>query len=104
LFAASASGRADVYDAATGQSLGSWEGHSGPVRALAIQPDSKLLASGGENRTIRLGEVATGKELACWKAHDLDVTALASGGGDGLVKFWDLPFIQSELKTLGLAW
>jgi WD40 repeat protein/tRNA A-37 threonylcarbamoyl transferase component Bud32 len=113
LFAASASGRVDVYDVATGQNLGSWEGHSGPVRALAIQPDGKLLASGGEDRTIRLWEVATGKELACWEAHDLDVAALtfspdsrtlASGGSDGLVKLWDLPFIQSELKALGLAW
>jgi WD40 repeat protein len=113
LYAASASGHVDVYEVATGQHLGSWEGHNGRVLALALHPDGNLLASGGEDRTIRLWQTATGKELARWEAHDDGVSALAfnpdgrrlaSGGGDGAVKLWDLPFIQRHLKALGLDW
>jgi serine/threonine protein kinase/WD40 repeat protein len=113
LYAASSGGGVDVYDAVTGQHVGFWDSHHGRVLALALHPDGHLLASGGDDRTIRLSDTASGKELGRWHAHEEAVTALAfssdgqtlaSSGGDGRTVLWNLPFIQQELKTLGLGW
>lgn len=88
-------------------------GHEGTVLAVAVGPDSRLLVSGGEDRTIRLWEIPTGRALASWEAHEGAVTALAflpdgrtlvSGSGDGTLKLWDLPLIRRELQTTGLDW
>jgi WD40 repeat protein len=88
-------------------------GHEGTVRAVAVSPDSRILASGGEDRLIRLWELPTGRSLASWDAHEADVTALAfrpdgrtliSGSADGILKLWDLRSIRRELAELGLDW
>jgi serine/threonine protein kinase/WD40 repeat protein len=88
-------------------------GHEGTVRAVAVSPDSRILASGGEDRLIRLWELPTGRSLASWEAHEADVTAMAfrpdgrtliSGSADGILKLWDLRSIRRELAELGLDW
>jgi WD40 repeat protein len=102
-----------VHDVETGRKHGVWNGHQSRALALAISPDGRLLASGGDDRTIRLWEVPTGRELARWEAHQLGVTALAfshdgrmlvSSGADSVLKLWDMPFIRRELASLGLDW
>ena len=71
------------------------------------------MASGGEDRRIRLWDLGTGRELARWEGHEAEVTALAfspdgallvSGARDGTVRVWDLPWIRGELGKLGLDW
>jgi WD40 repeat protein len=88
-------------------------GHTGVVLSLAITPNGQILASGGQDQTVRLWEVPNGRELARWQAHAGGVTALAfdphgetlaSAGADGTLRLWNIPFIRSELAALDLAW
>ena len=41
-----------IWDADAGQLLHALTGHSGSIRALAISPDGRRLASGSEDRTV----------------------------------------------------
>src|SRR5262245_9065361 len=75
-------------------------GHRGMVWALAFSPDSKLLASGANDRTVRCWSTLTGEEVLVLTGHtqtiakrgvcfSLDGRRLASIGLDGRVIVWD---------------
>jgi len=102
-------GHVYVVDSQTGTDQGKLETPGG-VTALAVSPDGKILASGGDDQTIHLWSLPERTELASWKAHDSrvlvltfspDNRSLVSGSADGTIRIWDVPFIKAGLAKLG---
>ena len=71
--------------------------HKHRVTSVTFSPDSKTLASGGYDKTLRLWEVATGKELLSpieqesevySLAYSPDGALLALGARDGTLRLW----------------
>jgi len=82
--------------------------HRGWVASVAFSPDGRLLASGGEDQTMRLWDPATGECLRTLNGHDGSVNwvafspdgrLLATASGDRTVRLWD-PATGECLRTL----
>ncbi|MGC0415557.1 TIR domain-containing protein [Embleya sp. AB8] len=75
-------------------------GHTGRLWTAAAHPTRHLLATAGDDRTIRLWNPLTGEETALLTGHtgailtlafSPDGTLLAGGAEDGTVRLWTLP-------------
>jgi WD40 repeat protein len=72
--------------------------HVGVVRSVAYSPKGKFLASGGDDRTVRIWDSETGKAVATLRGHKATVNSVAfspdgmlvaGGGDDRTVRIWD---------------
>jgi hypothetical protein len=84
------------------------ETHSRSVWSVSFSPDGKTLASGSEDKTIKLWDVTTGKEIHTLQGHSSSVWSvsfspdgktLASGSDDKTIKLWDVT-TGKEIHTL----
>jgi len=75
-----------------------FSGHEGYVNSVSISADGKRLASGSDDKTVRLWDTETGKEIQRFVGHEelvssvslsADGKRLASGSGDKTVRLWD---------------
>lgn len=89
-----------IWDARTGQLSQTLEGHLAGISTIAWSPDSRMIASGADDKIIRLWDIATGKSLPNpLVGHHNYVYSLAfspkgnmivSGSYDEAVFLWDV--------------
>lgn len=93
-----------LWDGATGQRRRRWQPHTGPVRAIAVNPVTGHFASGSADQTVKLWDGATGHclrtlrgytdfvlAIACppLPARDLAEPIVASGGSNHRIHIWE---------------
>jgi WD40 repeat protein len=89
----------DVKSFPGGETLATLTGHTEPVQSLSVSPDSRTLASGSADKTVRLWSLDDGRHLATFQGHTDGVTGvqispdgemLYSGSLDGSVRVWSV--------------
>ena len=76
------------------------------IRSVCFSPDGKFLATGAEDKLIRIWDLATRRIVMTLQGHEQDIYSLdyfpsgdklVSGSGDRTVRIWDLRTGQCSL-------
>jgi WD40 repeat protein/serine/threonine protein kinase len=100
-----------LWDISTRQRIGTLEGWA-YVNCAVFLPEGKVLATTGNDGTLRFWDVDTEKELANINAHtgpilsmalSPDGAILATGGADSTIRLWDTSTQQETARLRGHA-
>ena len=90
-----------LWDIHSGENLGQFLGHDGPVLSVTASPGGEYLASGGMDGMVRVWKTDGARSVfrrfvrhvgPVWSlAFSEDSRRLYSAGGDGVVRVWDIP-------------
>ena len=89
------------------------DGHTGPVEAVALSADGRIVVSGSENGTLRTWSLKTGECLKVLEGHTGTVGAVAlsadgriavSGSRDKTLRVWDLAANECLKILEGNTW
>jgi WD40 repeat protein len=107
IVSASDDGTVKVTSVVSGEVVLELQGHSGPVKSVAVSKDGKRLVSGGDDKTVRVWDALTGKDLRVLSGHNDPVLSVcfspcgtkivscgglvkAYGGNDDFsIRIWD---------------
>jgi serine/threonine protein kinase len=87
-------------------------GHIGNVRSVSFSPDGKTIASGSDDKTVKIWDAATGTILRSLRGHSATVTSvffspdgktLISSGKDKTVRVWDAATGEALQRSPGVS-
>lgn len=87
-------------------------GHVGNVRSISFSPDGTLIASGSDDKTVKIWDAATGTILRSLRGHSSSVTSvffspdgktLISSGKDKTVRVWDAATGEAIQRSAGVS-
>jgi hypothetical protein len=87
-------------------------GHIGNVRSVSFSPDGKTIASGSDDKTVKIWDAATGTILRSLRGHSATVTSvffspdgktLISSGKDKTVRVWDTATGEALQRSPGVS-
>lgn len=94
-----------VYDAITGKESLRSQGHTGQALAVASSSDGKLLASAGQDGTVRIWDMATGKQRHVITRPGKAVAVAFAPDGKSLAAYWrDGPIVVLDPTTATELW
>lgn len=100
------SGQVRLYELPSGKLVRSLEAHAGAASGVAFSTDSTKLASGGQDKKLKVWNVADGAAAGELEtpapvnavAFVTDSTQIATGGADNIIRIWALPAAEAPAE------